>query len=80
MKDRVYNCCSAGSRTTAQPLGPMIVTATLYAPLIASYNMPYQSLGAELTPGRGERTSVQTSVVRGRAHRPRPRAEFVGSL
>jgi hypothetical protein len=43
----------------------MIVTATLYAPLIASYNMPYQSLGAELTPGRGERTSVQTSVVRG---------------
>lgn len=38
----------------------MIVTATLYAPLIASYNTPYQSLGAELTPGHDERTSVQS--------------------
>jgi glycoside/pentoside/hexuronide:cation symporter, GPH family len=38
----------------------MLVTATLYAPIIASYNTPYQSLGAELTPGHDERTSVQS--------------------
>jgi Na+/melibiose symporter-like transporter len=38
----------------------MIVTAALYAPLIAAYNTPYQSLGAELTPGHDERTSVQS--------------------
>jgi Na+/melibiose symporter-like transporter len=38
----------------------MIVSATLYAPIIASYNTPYQSLGAELTPGHDERTSVMS--------------------
>jgi Na+/melibiose symporter-like transporter len=38
----------------------MIVTATLYAPIIACYNTPYQSLGAELTPGHDERTSVMS--------------------
>lgn len=36
----------------------MIISAALYAPLIASYNTPYQSLGAELTPDYNERTSV----------------------
>jgi GPH family glycoside/pentoside/hexuronide:cation symporter len=38
----------------------MLVSAVLYAPLIASYNTPYQSLGAELTPDYNERTSVQS--------------------
>jgi GPH family glycoside/pentoside/hexuronide:cation symporter len=38
----------------------MLVTATLYAPIIASYNTPYQSLGAELTPDHDERTSVMS--------------------
>src|SRR5688572_7323884 len=36
----------------------MVVSAVLYAPIIASYNTPYQSLGAELTPDYNERTSV----------------------
>jgi GPH family glycoside/pentoside/hexuronide:cation symporter len=38
----------------------MIVSAVLYAPLIAAYNTPYQSLGAELTPDYNERTTVQS--------------------
>jgi GPH family glycoside/pentoside/hexuronide:cation symporter len=38
----------------------MLVSAVLYAPLIASYNTPYQSLGAELTPDYNERTSVMS--------------------
>ena len=38
----------------------MIVSAVLYAPIIASYNTPYQSLGAELTPDYNERTSVMS--------------------
>jgi GPH family glycoside/pentoside/hexuronide:cation symporter len=38
----------------------MLVSAALYAPIIASYNTPYQSLGAELTPGHDERTSVMS--------------------
>lgn len=38
----------------------MLISATLYAPIIASYNTPYQSLGAELTPGHDERTSVMS--------------------
>jgi len=36
----------------------MLISACLYAPIISSYNMPYQSLGAELTPDYNERTSV----------------------
>jgi GPH family glycoside/pentoside/hexuronide:cation symporter len=28
----------------------MLISAALYAPIISAYNMPYQSLGAELTP------------------------------
>jgi glycoside/pentoside/hexuronide:cation symporter, GPH family len=38
----------------------MLLSAALYAPLIASYNTPYQSLGAELTPDYNERTSVMS--------------------
>jgi Na+/melibiose symporter-like transporter len=36
----------------------MVISACIYAPLISAYNMPYQSLGAELTPDYNERTSV----------------------
>lgn len=36
----------------------MLLSAVLYSPLIAAYNTPYQSLGAELTPNYDERTSV----------------------
>jgi GPH family glycoside/pentoside/hexuronide:cation symporter len=38
----------------------MLLSAVLYAPLIAAYNTPYQSLGAELTPDYNERTSVMS--------------------
>jgi GPH family glycoside/pentoside/hexuronide:cation symporter len=38
----------------------MIVSAIVYAPIISSYNMPYQSLGAELTPEYHERTSIMS--------------------
>jgi GPH family glycoside/pentoside/hexuronide:cation symporter len=38
----------------------MLVSTVLYAPLIASFNTPYQSLGQELTPDYNERTSVQS--------------------
>jgi GPH family glycoside/pentoside/hexuronide:cation symporter len=38
----------------------MIISAVVYAPIISSYNMPYQSLGAELTPEYHERTSVMS--------------------
>jgi len=36
----------------------MLVSAFLYAPIISLYNMPYGSLGSELTPSYHERTSV----------------------
>ena len=36
----------------------MIVSSTLYAPILSVYDMSYQSLGAELTPSYHERTSV----------------------
>lgn len=38
----------------------MLVSLALYAPLISCFNMPYQSLGAEMTPDYHERTTVQT--------------------
>jgi GPH family glycoside/pentoside/hexuronide:cation symporter len=38
----------------------MLVSSCAYAPLISAYNMPYQSLGAELTPDYNERTSVMS--------------------
>jgi Na+/melibiose symporter-like transporter len=46
------------SWSSAQIYTFMIVSACIYAPLISAYNMPYQSLGAELTPDYNERTSV----------------------
>ena len=36
----------------------MLITTFLYSPIISLYNMPYQSLGNELTPDYHERTSV----------------------
>ena len=44
--------------SNAQIFWFMIISAALYAPLISAYNMPYQSLGAELTPDYNERTSI----------------------
>jgi GPH family glycoside/pentoside/hexuronide:cation symporter len=38
----------------------MLISTIIYAPLISSYNMPYQSLGAELTPEYHERTSIMS--------------------
>lgn len=48
------------SWSTTAILTFMIVSAILYAPLISAYNMPYQSLGAELTPEYHERTSIMS--------------------
>ncbi len=36
----------------------MLVTTFVYAPIISLYNMPYASLGSELTPDYHERTNV----------------------
>lgn len=36
----------------------MIASSALYLPLVSCFNMPYQSLGNELTPDYHERTSV----------------------
>jgi glycoside/pentoside/hexuronide:cation symporter, GPH family len=36
----------------------MLVSAVLYMPVVAAYNMPYQSLGSELTPDYHERTRL----------------------
>lgn len=38
----------------------MLISASLYAPIISAYNMPYQSLGAELTPDYNERTNIMS--------------------
>ncbi|MDX2185776.1 MAG: MFS transporter [Opitutaceae bacterium] len=38
----------------------MVVSGLLYAPLISCFNMPYQSLGAEMTPDYHERTSLMS--------------------
>jgi GPH family glycoside/pentoside/hexuronide:cation symporter len=38
----------------------MLISASIYAPMISAYNMPYQSLGAELTPDYNERTSIMS--------------------
>jgi GPH family glycoside/pentoside/hexuronide:cation symporter len=38
----------------------MLISAALYAPIISAYNMPYQSLGSELTPSYHERTNVMS--------------------
>ncbi|MEO7931525.1 MAG: MFS transporter [Chthoniobacterales bacterium] len=36
----------------------MILSSALYLPIVSSFNMPYQSLGNEMTPDYHERTSV----------------------
>jgi GPH family glycoside/pentoside/hexuronide:cation symporter len=36
----------------------MLLSTFLYSPIISLYNMPYGSLGSELTPNYHERTSV----------------------
>lgn len=36
----------------------MIISSGIYITIVSSFNMPYQSLGAELTPDYNERTSV----------------------
>lgn len=36
----------------------MIISSALYLPMVSSFNMPFQSLGNELTPDYHERTSV----------------------
>lgn len=38
----------------------MLSSALLYVPLMSCFNMPYQSLGAELTPDYNERTAVMS--------------------
>jgi GPH family glycoside/pentoside/hexuronide:cation symporter len=38
----------------------MLISSCLYMPLISACNMPYQSLGAEMTPDYNERTSVMS--------------------
>jgi GPH family glycoside/pentoside/hexuronide:cation symporter len=36
----------------------MLISSALYLPIVSCFNMPYQSLGMELTPDYHERTSV----------------------
>lgn len=38
----------------------MIVSSVLYVPLMSAFNMPFQSLGTEMTPDYNERTSVMS--------------------
>ena len=38
--------------------GFMLLSSALYLPLVSCFNMPYQSLGSELTPDYHERTAV----------------------
>jgi GPH family glycoside/pentoside/hexuronide:cation symporter len=38
----------------------MLASSAVYIPLMSSFNMPFQSLGAEMTPDYNERTSVFT--------------------
>lgn len=38
----------------------MLVSSVLYVPIMSCFNMPFQSLGAELTPDYNERTRVQS--------------------
>jgi GPH family glycoside/pentoside/hexuronide:cation symporter len=38
----------------------ILISAVLYAPMMSCYNMPYYSLGAELTPDYHERTNLMS--------------------
>ena len=46
--------------TPTQVFWFMLSSALLYVPLMSCFNLPYQSLGAELTPDYNERTSVRS--------------------
>jgi glycoside/pentoside/hexuronide:cation symporter, GPH family len=51
---------ASGSWTHQQLFIFLIVSGLAYAPLISCFNMPYQSLGAEMTPDYHERTSLMS--------------------
>ena len=53
-------CLFAASRSwdTSTLFWFVLLTACAYAPILSSYNMPYQSLGAELTADTDERTTI----------------------
>ena len=55
-------CLFAASRTWSLStlFWFVILTACGYAPILSCYNIPYQSLGAELTPDTDERTAVMS--------------------
>jgi len=55
-------CLFAASRSWSPStlFGFVLVSACIYAPILSCYNMPYQSLGAELTPDTDERTAVMS--------------------
>ena len=38
----------------------MIISSVLYVPMMSAFNMPFQSLGAEMSPDYNERTRVQS--------------------
>lgn len=38
----------------------MVISSLIYVPMMSSFNMPFQSLGAEMTPDYNERTSVMS--------------------
>ena len=38
----------------------ILISAVIYAPMMSCYNMPYYSLGAELTPDYHERTNLMS--------------------
>lgn len=47
-----------GSVTVPHYFWFMLISSALYVPVMSCFNLPYQSLGAELTPDYHERTSV----------------------
>ena len=55
-------CLFAASHTwsTSTLFWFVLLTACAYAPILSCYNMPYQSLGAELTADTDERTAVMS--------------------
>jgi GPH family glycoside/pentoside/hexuronide:cation symporter len=55
-------CLFAASHTwsTTTLFWFVLLTACGYAPILSCYNMPYQSLGAELTADTDERTSIMS--------------------
>jgi GPH family glycoside/pentoside/hexuronide:cation symporter len=55
-------CLFAASRTwsVSTLFWFVLLTACGYAPILSCYNMPYQSLGTELTPDTDERTAVMS--------------------